>query len=143
MTRSIVLTIETTASRESLFEAITTSNGLRSFWTPDADAEAREGGDLRFGFAEAPVDLEMTVESLEPGEAVTWVEIGPWPGWQGTRVEWSIEDDGERRTVVFAHRDWAVDVPDRDFGSVAMTWAQVILALGRYAETGEANPALA
>ncbi len=54
MSRSTVLAIETTASREEVYRALTTVDGVRSFWTSDADADAREGGTRRSGFEEAP-----------------------------------------------------------------------------------------
>lgn len=140
MSRSIVLAIETSAPSEVIYDAITTTQGLRSFWTVDADAEPKEGGELRFGFEAAPVDLTMTVEALEPGELVRWSGIGPWPGWVTTEITWRVTDSGESRSVTFKHDGWADETPDHDLGSVAMTWAHVLDALKAYAESGTAAP---
>lgn len=138
MPRSIVLAIETSAPAAVIYDAITTAEGLRSFWTIDAEAE--EGGELRFGFEAAPVDLTMTVAASEPGKLVRWSRIGPWPGWVDTEIAWRITDGGESRTVTFRHDGWADETADHDLGSVAMTWAQVMGALKQYADSGRPAP---
>lgn len=140
MPRSIVLAIETTAPATAIYDAITTTEGLRSFWTIDADADPREGGELRFGFEAAPVDLTMTVAELVPGELVGWSGIGPWPGWDTTEIAWRVTAGGESRTVTFRHDGWADETLDHDLGSVAMTWAHVLDALKLYTESGEPAP---
>lgn len=140
MPRSIVLALDTSAQVDAIYDAITTAEGLRSFWTTDADAEQEEGGELRFGFEAAPVDLTMTVAGLEPGELIRWSEIGPWPGWTGTEITWQVTDGGESRNVIFRHDGWGDETPDHDLGSVAMTWAHVLDALKQYTETGRPAP---
>ena len=142
MSRSIVLAIDTTASREEVYRALTTVDGLRSFWTSDADADAREGGSLRFGFEEAPVDLSMTVGTLAEGMSVGWTSIGPWPGWVGTEIAWTISDGAKGGDIVFAHTGWADETSDADLGVVALTWARVLLALKAYVESGDPASAL-
>jgi hypothetical protein len=57
-----------------VFDAITTADGLRGFWTPDSDAEPTLGSVARFGFSKAPVDLRMRIE-LESGR-VAWSCLG-------------------------------------------------------------------
>lgn len=138
MPRSIVLAVETSAPATVIHDAIATTEGLRSFWTIDADAE--EGGELRFGFEAAPVDLTMTVAELEPHKLVRWSRIGPWPGWADTEIVWRITDGGESRIVTFRHDGWADETPDHDLGTVAMTWAHVMDALKQYTETGRPAP---
>ena len=142
MSRSIVLAIDTAASRSELYRILTTADGLRSFWTSDADAEAREGGSLRFGFEEAPVDLSMTVGTMVEGRSIEWTSIGPWPGWVGTRINWRIDDGANGHTIVFAHSGWADETEDADLGAVALTWARVLIALTAHAESGHPAPAL-
>lgn len=142
MSRSIVLAIDTAASRGELYRILTTADGLRSFWTSDADAEAREGASLRFGFEEAPVDLSMTVGTMVEGVSIEWTSIGPWPGWVGTQISWRIEDGSNGHTIVFSHTGWADETADADLGAVALTWARVLLALKAYAESGDPAPAL-
>jgi uncharacterized protein YndB with AHSA1/START domain len=143
MARSIILAAEIDAPAADVYRAITTQEGLASFWTPDVTASPEVGASLRFGFAEAPVDLEMTVAALDPDARVSWTCQGPWPYWTGTAVHWTIagSDSGASR-VLFRHDGWADDQPDAEFGSVALTWAQILLALDEHVRTGAVVPAL-
>ncbi len=141
MSREIVLAMETTATASDVFAAITTQEGLAAFWTSDVDAHPEVGGELRLGFAEAPVDLNMIVTALDSPQRVEWECPGPWPSWVGTRIEWSIIDD-RPTAVLFAHRRWADTTEDGELGSVAMAWARILLALVSYVETGDPAPAL-
>ena len=141
MSRSIVLAVQVEASGVSVFEALTTQQGLASFWTPDVEAEPEVGAGLRFGFAAAPVPLEMTVLELDAGLLVTWECAGPWPFWEGTRVDWALERS-DTTTVLLRHTGWDDDMGDAEFGSVAYTWALILGALKAYAETGTPATAL-
>ncbi|MEX0757199.1 MAG: SRPBCC domain-containing protein [Acidimicrobiia bacterium] len=143
MARSIILAIEIEATGAKIYQALTTQEGLASFWTPDVTAEAEVGAALRFGFAEAPVDLQMTVTDLQPDRLVAWSCEGPWPNWAGTEVRWGIaSSDSGASTVVFHHEGWPEDQSDAEFGSVAMVWAKVLLALEEHVRTGAAVPAM-
>lgn len=142
MSRSIVLAIEVAAEPSAVFEAIITTQGLASFWTPNVSGSTDVGGSLSFGFSEAPVDLEMTVTDVD-GSTVAWACSGPWPGWAETTVTWSTAPSDAGTVVVFRHDDWDDGVEDPVFGSVALTWAMVLQALKAYAETGVPAPALA
>lgn len=141
MPREIVLAVETSATPLDVFGAVTTEEGLAAFWTSDVDARLELGAELRLGFADAPVDLNMIVTAFEAPHRVEWECPGPWPSWAGTRIEWSIAD-GQPTTVLFAHRGWADTTEGAELGSVAMAWARILLALVSYVETGESAPAL-
>ncbi len=143
MARSIILALEVDAPAADIYRALTTQQGLTSFWTPDVTARPEVGAALRFGFAEAPVDLNMTVTALEPDRMVGWSCEGPWPHWTGTEVSWTIAPaDRGGQTVLFRHAGWSDEQPDGEFGAVAMTWARVLLALDEHVRTGAAVPAL-
>jgi uncharacterized protein YndB with AHSA1/START domain len=143
MARSIILAVQIDAPAADIYRAITTQEGLASFWTSDVTAEPEVGASLRFGFVEAPVDLQMTVTALEPDREVRWACQGPWPNWTGTDVSWTIDatESGEK-LVVFRHDGWPDDQPAAEFGSVALTWARILLALDEHVRTGAVAPAL-
>lgn len=140
MPREIVLATEVQATADRVYDALATNRGLASFWTPSVSGEVTSGARLAFGFAEAPVDLEMVVTRLEPDRVVEWECPGPWPTWAGTRIRWGI--GGQETLVTFRHSGWDDSVGDVELGSVAMTWAAVLRALSEYARTGLAAPAL-
>jgi len=55
------------ASPKAVYTAITDPEGLRSWWTTDVEAEAREGSLAVFGFEGGQVQMRMRVKSLSPG----------------------------------------------------------------------------
>ena len=130
------------ADAATIYRAISTAEGLRSFWTADADAEATVGAHARFGFPEAPVDLRMEITALEPDARVTWQCLGDFPYWAGTTIEWLIGPDpsGSGSRVMFRHAGWPADYPDAEFGLVNFVWGQIVGRLKGYAETGVSQP---
>jgi uncharacterized protein YndB with AHSA1/START domain len=144
VTRTILLAAEVHASGPKIVDAITTKEGLSSFWTSDSIAEPTVGTEARFGFREAPVPLRMRVDRIEPNE-VGWTCLGDFPFWDGTTVTWSLspkeEDHGGTR-VLFRHAGFPDEQPEWEFASVAYTWAGILRQLTVLAETGSAEPYL-
>ncbi len=129
------------ADEGKIYEALSTSKGLASFWTADSHAEPKVGSTARFGF-HGPV-LEMTVDELKPGKRVRWSAKGGFPEWNGTTVTWDIKpakDGGESREVTFNHEGWPVELPAADLASVNYTWGRIVGRLKKYAETGRPAP---
>lgn len=144
MTREIVLGTEIAREPKAVFETIATRDGLASFWTPDVQGDDAVGGELTFGFGQAPIRLPMQVERLDPPGEIAWRSTGDWPFWGGTDVTWSIEQTDGGSKVVFRQTGWADDMPDFDFGSVSLVWATVVSRLKQVVEhDGVPNPALA
>ena len=145
MARDILLSLGVRSDRDSLYRALTSSEGLAAFWTPDSTAEPRVGAEARFGFAAAPVPLRMRVTELAPSSRVAWTCLGDFPDWAGTTASWDLTpgSDAGTTTVLFKHLGFPESQPEAEFGSVAYTWATVLGALKAYAESGVAAPALA
>jgi len=143
MTREIMLAVDAKAEPEAIARALTTSEGLASFWTPDVTAEPTVGSEARFGFTGAPVDLRMRIDAIEPGR-VAWTCLGDFPHWGGTKVSWEMSpaDDSATR-VLFKHTGFSDAQPEGDFASVAYAWSSILGALRAYLETDIAKPALA
>jgi hypothetical protein len=138
MSREIVLGVEIETQPTAIAERLATPGGIASFWRSDV----REDGEaITIGFPEAPSRLPVSIERIGDTE-VRWAFGGDWPFWEGSTGDWALSS-GERGTmVVFRHLDYGEGMPDPAFGSVAMTWAGVVGALQRAAETGVAAPAL-
>ena len=131
------VTIEGDAER--IYQAISTGEGLASFWTRDSQAEPRVGSIAKFGFG-GPV-LEMKVEELRPGKLVRWSAHAGFPGWENTTVSWEIaaaKDGGQE--LRFSHEGWPAELPQAELASVNYTWGQVVGRLKKYAETGKPDP---
>lgn len=144
MAGSMLHAVEIEAGEDAIYQALTTSKGLASFWTPQSEAEPSVGSVAVFRFAGAPVDLKMRIDGLEPGKRVAWSCQGDFSHWQGTTVTWELSPavQGPGITVLFRHEGWGPDYPEMDFAHVNFVWGQVVGRLKAYCETGNPQPFL-
>jgi uncharacterized protein YndB with AHSA1/START domain len=126
------------ASPERVYEALTTPEGVRGWWTRevDLDSEVDGRGSFRFGKLETVV----RIEALEPGRRVTWTPIqSDAPGgWVDTTIDFGLERDGEQTIVRFAHRGYAQ--ADDGYAIVTTGWAWYLMSLKALVETGRGAP---
>jgi uncharacterized protein YndB with AHSA1/START domain len=143
MSRDIVHGIEIHADPKIVYDTVSTRSGLASFWTSDVEGEESVGGELTFGFSEAPVRLPIRVARLEPPTEIAWDCPGGFPYWEGTSVSWFLRPSEHGTKVVFRHSGFPDDEPEYDFGSVSLTWALIVARMKEVVETGgKPNPAL-
>jgi uncharacterized protein YndB with AHSA1/START domain len=144
MGREIMFTVDIKAEPNAVADAIATQEGLRSFWTPDADANPEVGSVARFGFQEAPMDLRMRIDAIEPGREVRWTCVGDFPYWRDTVVAWRMEPnpEGPGTRLTFSHTGWPEDQPEHEYASVSYTWGQIVARLHDVLETGRQDPYL-
>ncbi len=139
MERSITLATDVATDAQRVFEALSTTTGQRGFWTADCDVSATRA---RFGFAEAPVDLEVDV-TTEPGKLVRMHVTSGFPFWEGSTWEWELGPAARSETgtgVLFRHHGFAEGYAETDLGYTAQTWAMVLDRLSAYAASGIAQP---
>jgi len=135
---SITLAIDVKAPPTRVFEILSTTQGQQSFWTSDCDVAPDHA---RFGFAEAPVDLVVSVHR-EPDSLVRMTVLSGFPFWEGSTWEWELSphDDDNCTTVVFRHYGFADGYSDSNLGGTAQTWAMILHHLSTFVESGLANP---
>lgn len=128
------------ASPQAIYEALTTEEGLASWWTDDVAAEPREGSTAVFRFEGGQVAFRMHVERLQAGEAVEWrVEDPAPPEWSGTRVTWHLRPgEGGETHLLFGHRGW--ETTENSFPAINYNWAYYLTSLKEYMEKGEGFP---
>lgn len=139
MNRSITLAVDVDADPERVFEIISTTDGQRAFWTADCDVSADRA---RFGFDEAPLDLEANV-ATEPGRLVRMQVTSGFPFWKGSTWEWELSEvtsADSRTVVVFRHYGFEEGYGEADLGHTAETWALVLDRLVRYVASGSPQP---
>ena len=139
MSRTITLAVDVPADAARVFEILSTTEGQRAFWTADCEVTADSA---RFGFPEAPVDLETTV-TTEPGKLVRMHVTSGFAFWEGTTWEWELGPAtraGSGTGVLFRHHGFAEDYPEIDLGHTAQTWAMITARLAEHVETGTPVP---
>ena len=139
MSRTITLAVDVPADADRAFQVLSTTEGQRAFWTADCDVSADRA---RFGFVEAPVDLETTV-TTEPEKLVRMQVTSGFPYWEGSTWEWELGPAARAETgtgVLFRHYGFGEGYPEIDLGHTAQTWALILARLVEHLESGEARP---
>jgi uncharacterized protein YndB with AHSA1/START domain len=96
------------------------------------------GETSQFRFPDAPVSWDMKVTEAMPGQLLAWHCTGGPPQWVGTDVRWTLTPAAEGTRVVFDHTGFAAK--DEMFRMVTLGWAQMLLRLKQYGETGTPTP---
>ena len=124
------------AASERVYQAITTADGIRQWWTRDATIEPKVGADGEFGFYGRRFVAKVTVEELNPLTRVRWkVANSAWPA---SDIEFNLKADGNDTTLVFAHRGFPR--ADDGYASATMRWGFYLLSLKSYLQTGKGTP---
>jgi hypothetical protein len=139
MTASIVLATDIPAETGRIFEILSTTEGQRGFWTADCDLAA---GRARFGFPQAPVDLEADV-TVEPDKLVRMRVTSGFPFWEGSTWEWELGAATRAPAgtgILFRHHGFGAGYAEGDLGHTAQTWALILDRLATFAATGTPAP---
>jgi hypothetical protein len=142
MNAPITLAVDVPGDTARVYDVLTTSEGQRGFWTPDCDVSPTRA---RFGFAQAPMDLEVDVTG-EPGKLVRMHVTAGFPFWTGSTWEWELGPvlRAESGTgVLFRHYGFEAGYPEADLGHSAQTWASILDRLAAYVASGQPQPFLA
>jgi uncharacterized protein YndB with AHSA1/START domain len=136
----IQMQFDIAADRDVVHRALTTTDGLASWWTARTEGpDRRADGELRVSFPDVPQPFEFQVARSDV-DRVEWVTGGFPPWWAGTSIRWDLSPnpDGPGTRLLFSHRDYDPDNPVIPI--VTPAWAQIILRLKAYAETGRPDP---
>ncbi len=134
-------TIRVNATPEALFDAITTTAGLASWWVPRVSGTGLAGGELRFHMS-APDPLVIRVDEAARPTSVQWTVLDcPFlPDWVGTRPTFTISPlDGGASELRFRHRGLTSDLPCIDV--CRPSWDHFTgRSLRDLAESGQGHP---
>ncbi|MFJ9445222.1 SRPBCC domain-containing protein [Kitasatospora sp. NPDC101235] len=150
----IALQLDIAAPRAVVLAALTTHDGLAAWWTTGVD---RDGDVLLFDFPDVPEPFRLRVEQADR-DRVVWTNAGSFPPhWAGTWISWEladqpgapdqpatadrpgVSDQPERTRLLFRHGGWQ---PGSEEGvpAVAGTWAELLVRLKDYAQSGKVQP---
>lgn len=122
------------ASAESIYQALTTNEGLASWWTNDVSGAGEVGSVIKFRFNGGGPDFEVI--KLVENETVHWKHSGSMPEeWLGSEVSFKIQTQDDQTIVRFTHYNWKEAT---DFMAHCSTkWAVFLLSLKEVLETGQ------
>ena len=114
-----------------VFEALTTAEGIRNWWSEDTHGDASEGG--AFQFRSNRLDVVHADPSL-----VAWRYTGPAKEWESTEITFQLEWREGQTIVLFKQAGWLEPVEFMHHCSTK--WATFLLSLKDYIERGEGRP---
>jgi uncharacterized protein YndB with AHSA1/START domain len=132
----VLFTFDVDAAPDAVRRALTTTEGIASFWTDKADVPAGVGETLKLGFPEAPLPFDLLLAQSDD-KVIIWRTVTFPPQWVGTDIRWELSGGDGTSTVTFRHGTFADETEE---GQVAYVWGQVMVQLKRYLETGVATP---
>ncbi|MEV6977649.1 SRPBCC domain-containing protein [Kitasatospora sp. NPDC093806] len=140
----IALALDIAAPRAVVLAALTTHDGLTAWWTTEVDRDA--GDVLLLAFPDAPEPFRLRRERADL-DRVIWTNVGSFPPhWTGTWISWELTElpdprgeSGHHTRLLFRHGGWQPGSED-GVPMVAGTWAQLLVRLKDYAQSGKAQP---
>ena len=124
------------APQRTVFDAVATVAGPRSWWTTEVKGSAAAGGELTFSFAGTDEQMVMYVAAVEPMTLVQWTCTAHTRDeeWTGSRLRFAVCAEGEDRCTLDFHHE---GVPP---GVVAAGWEHFLTSLAAHAEHGGGTP---
>ncbi|CAN5389995.1 SRPBCC domain-containing protein [soil metagenome] len=122
------------APKQKVYEAITTIDGLKNWWTTQVEGSAETGGTLQFNFGDFKGPL-MKVTELKPTEKLGWECVGETQEWKGNTFTFSLDENEGKTRVRFSHDGW--EAQDDFYASCCYSWGRYLESLRQYCQTGK------
>jgi len=137
---SITHRVTINAPRRDVFTAITTIDGLKSWYAKDVKGHPEKGGDIAIAFADHDVSFRWKMTEIKPDSLVRWhCEAGPGHA-KGTEAIFLLSDRGANKTVVeFEHEGFKES--DEKLKPCNTLWGSLIVHLKDYTESKQPQPA--
>lgn len=133
MTHSIKHLFHINASREKVFEAVSTINGLSNWWTTKTSGNADTGGVIRFRFGEMGGPDMKVIEAKN--NKVSWECVASPHGWVGNTFSILLDDNEGKTRVRFSHDGW--EKQDDFYAICSFSWGRYMESLRQYCQKGK------
>ncbi len=131
--------IKIRAAQDKVYQAVSTAEGIRNWWTRDAALDAKAGGAGEFGFYDHRMVIKVEVDELVPPAHVAWGAVSSTGGaFDGTTISFDLKSDAGITALLFAHRGFKAG--ENNVASATTRWGFYLLSLKRYLETGKGTP---
>lgn len=134
MKHSIKHLFHINASRQKVFEAITTIEGLSNWWTIQTTGDASLGGSIKFEFGEF-AGPQMKVITRDKDNKLIWECTESQHGWTGDTFTFVLDENEGKTRICFSHDGW--DEQDDFYAICSFTWGRYMESLRQYCQTGK------
>lgn len=131
--------IKIRAAQDKVYQAVSTPEGIRGWWTRDAALDPKAGGSGEFGFYGHRMVIKVKVAEITPPNHVAWDSVSSTGGgFDGTTISFDLKSEDGVTSVLFAHRGFKT--AGEQVASATTRWGFYLLSLKHYLETGEGTP---
>jgi uncharacterized protein YndB with AHSA1/START domain len=124
------------ANPEKIYNAVTTQEGLTSWWAKETTAKPEVGFVNVFTFGK--FRNEMKVTKLVTNKRVEWKCINSIEEWIGTDISFDLEEKDGSTVLRFTHGGWRASTDM--LAHCTYDWASFIKSLKSLCETGTGTP---
>jgi uncharacterized protein YndB with AHSA1/START domain len=121
-----------------VFGALSTGEGLASWWTSEVQADTTASGSVRFTFSD-DFNPQMRIEELSAPGKVRWTCVGGHDPWLDNRFEFELEAT-EAGTRLRFWQHYARELSDDAYGVYNFNWGYYLESLRLRCETGIGKP---
>lgn len=120
------------ASKQKVFEAISTIQGLSNWWTVQTKGDTALNETIQFDFGETKGPT-MKVIALEPDKKITWKCVASNHGWVDHVFTFSLDENEGKTRVRFSHEGWQEN--DDFYAHCNFSWGRYLESLRQYCQT--------
>jgi uncharacterized protein YndB with AHSA1/START domain len=122
------------ASKEKVFEALTTIKGLSNWWTVKTSGDCKLGAVIQFRFGDMGAP-DMKVKEIKANESVIWECVGGPEDWIGHTFSFYLDTAGNKTRVQFEQSGW--EETDDFYASCNFSWGRYMESLRQLCQTGK------
>jgi uncharacterized protein YndB with AHSA1/START domain len=122
------------STAEKIYTAITTQQGIASWWSVNNNAKPESGSTYRVSFG-GDYYKDIKITELIPNQRVVWDILDAHPEWLNTKVIFDISMGKDSAELRFNHSGWR-EYTDM-FGQCSYHWGVYLQNLKAYTEKGK------
>jgi uncharacterized protein YndB with AHSA1/START domain len=124
-------------SLSDVYAAISTIEGLKTWWTADTSGASEVGQTVRIRNG-TPNGPDMKVTDLKKNQLVKWTCVGDPGEWVGTEFTFALKEENGQVNLRFTQAKWKNVTDSLAFCSTK--WATYLMGLKELIETGTGRP---
>jgi uncharacterized protein YndB with AHSA1/START domain len=122
------------ASKEKVFEALTTIKGHANWWTTQTTGDSKAGGIIQFRFGDMG-GPDMKVKEIKANESVSWECVGGPEDWIGHIFSFHLDTAENKTRVRFEQSGW--EEAGDFYASCNFSWGRYLESLRQLCQTGK------
>lgn len=130
------------APAAQVYAALSSIDGLRSWWTKSTTGTSKPGQIIDFQFLQPDGEIlgamGMEVLNLEPDQRVHWRCVSGPADWIDTEIVFDLSVEDPYTIVLFHHDHWREQ--SESMAHCSMKWATFLLSLKNLVESGKGKP---